>query len=353
MTKTMKRTFTLLIALLLAPLAAHAQQLTLTLHIALWVGRKISGRKWGTCNSVFCRPSFCRFLLSVLLLATCTRLPAAEFFVSRSGNDSNPGTEAKPLATLERARDAARQQGAAGRVVVRRGVYYLKQTLTLEPQDSGLTIEAAKGEEVVISGGRVVNEWQPWRGEVLQSDLGKLDLPDCKFQQLYFEGRRQPLARVPNFDPEHPRIGGVLFNERLVEAGTKTKFGYRAGELDPAKWTHPERATLVFHDSLNYEQTWAPLKSVDAANRVLEAARGVYVLAPGCPYYVCGLLMWTRTAKRSITGRRRACQSAISSSCRRSTRSSSCRATPRPARSSRTSASRASRSAIAAAGRLT
>jgi hypothetical protein len=224
---------------------------TLMLLIALWFGRKMSGRKWDTSSSIFCRPSFCRFFLSVLLLATCTRLPAAEFFVSPSGNDTNPGTEAKPFATLERARDAARHQGEPARVVVRAGIYYLKQTLMLEPQDSGLTVEAAEGEEVVISGGRVVSEWQPWRGEVLQSDLGKLDLPDCKFQQLYFAGQRQPLARVPNFDPEHPRIGGVLFNERLVEPGTKTKFGYRAGELDPAKWTHPERATMVFHDSLN------------------------------------------------------------------------------------------------------
>ena len=68
--------------------------------------------------------------------------------------------------------------------MVRGGVYYLKQTLTLEPRDAGLTIEAAKGEEAVISGGQVVNEWRPWRGEVWQSGLGKLDLPDCKFREL-------------------------------------------------------------------------------------------------------------------------------------------------------------------------
>jgi hypothetical protein len=229
-------------------------------------------------------------LLTALLLAPLAALHANEFHVAPNGDDAHPGTKAKPFATLERARDAARQAGGAGRIVMRGGIYCLKQALTLELQDSGLTIEAAKGEEVVISGGRVVNEWRPWRGKVLQSDLSKLDLPDCKFRELYFKGRRQPLARVPNFDPKHPRIGGVLFNERLVEPGTKTKFGYRPGELDPAKWTHPERATMVFHDSLNYEQTWAALKSVDAANRVIEAARGVYVLAPGCPYYICGLL---------------------------------------------------------------
>ncbi|MFA6564410.1 MAG: right-handed parallel beta-helix repeat-containing protein [Verrucomicrobiia bacterium] len=226
----------------------------------------------------------------ILVTIATTGAIAADFYIAPCGNDADPGTKAKPFATLERARDAARQAVGAVRIVMRGGIYYLKQPLMLGPQESGLTIEAAKGEEVVISGGRAVNEWRPWRGKVLQSDLGKLDLPDCKFQQLYFKGRRQPLARVPNHDPKHPRIGGVLFNDRVVEPGTKTKFGYRAGELDPAKWTHLERATMVFHDSLNYEQTWAALKNVDVANRVIEAARGVYVLAPGCPYYVCGLL---------------------------------------------------------------
>ena len=164
------------------------------------------------------------------------------------------------------------QQGERGRIVVRGGVYYLKQTLTLEPQDSGLTIEAAQGEEVVISGGQVVNEWRPWRGEVLQSDLSRLDLPDCRFQQLYFEGRRQPLARVPDFDPKHTRIGGVLFNERLVEPGTKTKFGYRAGELDPAKWTHPERGRSrhTFHTS---PIRWKSPQAASAPASICESSR--------------------------------------------------------------------------------
>ena len=224
------------------------------------------------------------FIFTALVLAPLAMLHAAEFYVAPNGDDANLGTKEKPFATLERARDAGRtERSQKAVIVVRGGIYNLKQALTLEPQDSGLAIEAAKGEEVVISGGRAANEWRPWHGKVLQSDLGKLDLPDCKFQELYFKGRRQPLARVPNFDPKHPRIGGVLFNERLVEPGTKTKFGYRAGELDPARWTHPERAQMVFHDSLNYGQTWAALKSVDAANRAIEAARGGYVLAPGCP----------------------------------------------------------------------
>ncbi|NUQ62373.1 MAG: right-handed parallel beta-helix repeat-containing protein [Pirellulales bacterium] len=228
--------------------------------------------------------------LIAFAFACASPLSAADFYVAPAGSDAGPGSQDKPFATLQRARDAARQSSGERRIVVCAGCYYLREPLKLGPQDSGLVIEGAKGELVVISGGRTVEPWRPWRGNVLQADLGSLDLPDCGFRELYDGGQRRPLARVPNFDPQHPRIGGVLFNARMVEADTKTKFAYRPGELQPEKWTHPQRALVVFHDSLNYEQTWSALKAVDPANHVVEAARGVYVLAPGCPYYLCGLL---------------------------------------------------------------
>jgi hypothetical protein len=60
--------------------------------------------------------------------------------------------------------------------------------------------------------------------------------------------------------------------------------------LHPEKWAHPERAWIMFHDSLNYETQYGPVKSVDPPNRVVEAARGVYVLSPGNPFYLCGIL---------------------------------------------------------------
>ncbi|PJB70311.1 MAG: hypothetical protein CO096_11440 [Armatimonadetes bacterium CG_4_9_14_3_um_filter_66_14] len=87
-----------------------------------------------------------------LLAGVCS---AAEFHVSLTGGDTGPGTKQRPFATLSRAQEAARQARAQGdkavRVTVRGGVYFLAESLTLEPQDSGLTIEGAKGEEVVWS----------------------------------------------------------------------------------------------------------------------------------------------------------------------------------------------------------
>ena len=166
------------------------------------------------------------------------------------------------------------------KIVVRQGTYYLTRTLELDHRDSGLIIEGDGG-PVVLSGGRRVTGWKPWKGNVRQADLSGLDLPDLSFRQLYYNTKLQPWARVPNFDPQHPRTGGFLQNAGVVEAGTKTKFRYREGDLHPERWAHPERAWIMFHDSLNYETQFCPVKAVDRENRVVEAQQGVYVLSLG------------------------------------------------------------------------
>ncbi|MFA6561228.1 MAG: hypothetical protein WCV00_04915 [Verrucomicrobiia bacterium] len=56
-------------------------------------------------------------LLSILTLIAVTLVgTAAEFYVATNGDDANPGTKAKPFATLERARNAA--QVVAGNPIV-------------------------------------------------------------------------------------------------------------------------------------------------------------------------------------------------------------------------------------------
>ena len=221
------------------------------------------------------------------------------YYVATHGNDqwsgklaaSNQAHSDGPFATLLRARDEARKSRRRPvRVVVEPGSYYLAETLALEPQDSGLVIEGNKNQNVVLSGGRLVKDWKPWKGEILQADLSKLALPDLNFHEMYYNGQLMQWARTPNFDPQHPRTGGFLQNAGVAEAKTTTKLMYREGQLHPEKWAHPERAWVVFHDRYNYETQFCPIKSIDTAKRVLEAAQGVSELRKGNPYYVCGLL---------------------------------------------------------------
>ncbi|MBM4049942.1 MAG: hypothetical protein FJ279_33005, partial [Planctomycetes bacterium] len=243
-------------------------------------------------------------VVGVLCSAACAPGEPRTLHVAPNGNDAWSGKPAEPnaarsdgpLATIEKALEAGRKARTvlppdeSIRIVLRGGTYVLKQPIELQPRDSRLTIEGVKGEEVVISGGRAIKGWKPWKGQILQADLSAAGLPDLEFRELYFNGKLMPWARVPNFDPKHPRTGGFLQNAGIVEAETKTKFRYREGDLRPEKWAHPERAWMMFHDKNNYETQYCPVKSIDSVNRVVEASKGVYVLAKGNPFYLCGLL---------------------------------------------------------------
>lgn len=231
----------------------------------------------------------CSVMAAAITICACSTLFSAEFFVAPTGNDGQPGTSAQPVASLERALALSRQSAGPHKIIVRPGTYYLARPLELGPADSGLMIEG-DGHGTILSGGRRVMGWQPWKGKILKADLSALGLSDLNFRELYCNAKLQSWARVPNFDPQHPRTGGFLRNVGGAEAGTKTKFRYRAEELAPQRWAHPQRAWIRFHDSLSYETQWCPVKSIDRETRTIEAQQGVYLLTAGNPFYLCGLL---------------------------------------------------------------
>ena len=93
-------------------------------------------------------------------LALCFAASAAEVYVSPQGNDRNPGTKEKPVASLSRARDVVRPMAGKKpvRVNVADGVYYLPETLVFEAADSGtskrpILYKAENEGGAVLSGG--------------------------------------------------------------------------------------------------------------------------------------------------------------------------------------------------------
>ena len=104
-----------------------------------------------------------RLPMAFLNLALLALPAAAEFFVSPDGDDANPGTAARPLATLTRARDAVRAELADGeksdiRVWLKGGTYRLTETLVLGLGDGTardgqrIRYAAAQGETPILSG---------------------------------------------------------------------------------------------------------------------------------------------------------------------------------------------------------
>ncbi|MCP4644251.1 MAG: hypothetical protein GY851_27660, partial [bacterium] len=113
-------------------------------------------------------------LLALAVIGTALGAPTT-VHVATNGNDAWSGTLAQPnaektdgpLATLGHARDVARKTRPA-RIVLHEGVHVLSKAVELGPQDSGLTVEGVKGKDVVISGGRRIVGWKPWKGSILQ-----------------------------------------------------------------------------------------------------------------------------------------------------------------------------------------
>lgn len=146
----------------------------------------------------------------------CSAAVAAELYVSRAGCDSNPGRQAKPFATIARARDAVRVLPQRGKepvsVIVRGGTYRLPETLVLTAADSGASnapveYRSAAGETVVISGGEELRglEWSPFTNGILQAQVPVGLVTD----QLFVNGARIPMARYPNFDKTQRIFNGV------------------------------------------------------------------------------------------------------------------------------------------------
>ena len=141
-------------------------------------------------NPMRCSPTI---LLLTCLLHTATM--AAELVVAPNGSDTNPGTLALPFATLGRAVVAVRDLRTAGKVAkdeaatirLRGGEYELAKAIVLSPEDSHLTVMAAPGERVVLSGGSAFDGWQTdgasWTAKLM---------PGTRLSQLFV---RAPGAR--------------------------------------------------------------------------------------------------------------------------------------------------------------
>jgi len=207
-------------------------------------------------------PMFVAFVLIMLVVAPMVF--AAEIHVAPGGNDANPGTAAKPVATLVRARDAARGVLAKGltedlHVVVHGSVYRLAEPLVLGPEDGGtaehaVVWRAADGQEPVISGGLPVTGWRQ-DGAVWRATLPEVKAGRWTFNELFVVGDRRPRARHPN--------EGWARLEKVID--DRHSFTWKAGEV-PALDSPGHAQLLLLHD---WSVTRIPITRMDATSRTL------------------------------------------------------------------------------------
>ncbi len=207
-----------------------------------------------------------------------TSIISPNLYVATNGDDSNPGTEAKPFATLERARKAVRKFKKTVpkpvTVLVREGTYYLARPVVFTPADSGtdlqpVTYAAYPGEKPTISGGvKLEPKWGRYRQGIM-----KCSVPTgIVFNQLFINGKRQMRARYPNFDPEKPLVGeGGYLN--TTGAGDK-QFTYDPNTFTKNRWAKPTDAIVHIFPGSYWNNFQFRVKSIDWDRNLIKLGEG-------------------------------------------------------------------------------
>jgi hypothetical protein len=158
----------------------------------------------------------------------------AEFYVSPSGSDKNPGTKAKPFQTITHARDSVAKinSNMTGDIVVHLagGAYEISESVVFDVNDSGtnghkVIYKAIAGQTPMVSGGKAIKNWEIHDKE---KNIYKAAVGGLEFRQIYVNGVRGIRARHPN------RTNEVTLEGYLLGAAVTEKAPFQL-QVDPAE----------------------------------------------------------------------------------------------------------------------
>jgi len=150
------------------------------------------------------RPILWTLILGVSVMSASAQTLA--WYVSPEGKDTWSGQLAAPnadgtdgpLASVAAAVSASRKQPDQPRqIIIAPGRYFVEKMVSLDPTDSGLTIQGAGQAKTILYGGRPITGWRPdgdhlWTADVPQAKDGTWD-----FRALVVNDRLCPRARLP------------------------------------------------------------------------------------------------------------------------------------------------------------
>jgi hypothetical protein len=165
-------------------------------------------------------------LLVICLLSWHGLLQGQKIYLSPTGNDSNPGTIDKPLASLPSAKDMARKIRAGNpqqpvEIIALEGEYLMLQPLVLDQTDAGTDVsptvfKAEEGAKVIFRGGVQITGFEKVNDNLWRAFVPQVAYYDSYFEQLYVNGRRATRAKSPNSGFYY--VKGV--EETIAETGT-------------------------------------------------------------------------------------------------------------------------------------
>ena len=148
-------------------------------------------------------------LIIIIIFINSDLVSGQKIYLSTTGNDNNPGTNDKPLATLTAARNKARefrknrQVNQPVEIVALEGEYSMLQPLELTIDDSGtstapLIFRADDGARVRFIAGVPVTGFEKVNEKLWKAFVPQVAYYNSYFEQLYVNGRRAIRARTPN-----------------------------------------------------------------------------------------------------------------------------------------------------------
>lgn len=122
---------------------------------------------------------------------------ANDIAVSVSGSDENDGSEAYPVATVQRAKELAKQKNGEIRIWISGGIYYFTESMKFTSDDAeNISFIAKPGEEVIFDGSMKIGGWQQDRAN--GHDCFSATVPDGLHFNAVFQGKNVlPQTRYP------------------------------------------------------------------------------------------------------------------------------------------------------------
>jgi len=225
-------------------------------------------------------------IITCLLAASASF--AAEYHVAPAGSDKNPGSAARPFATIQKAADV---MVADDTCIVHAGTY--RETVT--PRNDGkadapIVFQAGAEGRVTIDGSDVITGWERHAGAIYKArmtwDLGRNN-------QVFFDGKIMDEARWPN-DSD----GDLLTADGAKIGPASTPGAIRCGEF-PNDWKAGSlRGAVAWVMAQSKWSSWtAPVTGYDPADKklLLDAHKGWWVEqrhspAKGGSFYLTGAM---------------------------------------------------------------
>jgi parallel beta-helix repeat protein len=187
----------------------------------------------------------CQAVVLCLVVSLLPETNAKDVYVSKAGDDSNPGTRQQPLASVERAVEAMRGAGP-GTIWIDSGEYYLAKGITFGSGHGGtaeqpLVLRATEPGQTRLSGARPVRDFRPLSAEEAKPLISEPARQQVLVADLAAQGF-PPLAALPDQHRAHGREE-VIFGDLPMQSARWPNEGFAvftevvdAGASPPTHW---------------------------------------------------------------------------------------------------------------------